>query len=107
VNGSCILGGIAQLGSGELSSRRSHGRVIVPAANRACLEQAELGMLEESRAALRNVAGDYQAAAFSLERRRPARRSRNLSFRKTSAKKSRDSMGLTGYPFRQQPTATH
>jgi hypothetical protein len=39
---------------------------------RVCLEQAELCVLEESRAALRNVAGDYRAAAFRLERRRPA-----------------------------------
>jgi hypothetical protein len=67
---------------------------------RLCLEQAELCVLEDSRRALRKVAGDYRADAFRLERRRPAPVVRTVAFERRRRESHAISMGLTGHPFR-------
>jgi transposase-like protein len=83
----------------------SSGRSIGSVAKELGLR--DLCVLEESRAALRNVAGDYRAAAFRLERRRPAPVVRTLAFERRRRKSHAISMRLTEHPFRQQPTAAH
>jgi len=67
---------------------------------RLCLEQAELCVLEESRQALRKVAGDYRAAAANLSalaRQRDCRHGADTRVLRNSAK-VRQVLDLIGSP---------